>query len=105
MLRAALRRRSFDEATMVAVPCALAAFWWSEARPSAERRAAQQAPECAYRPSEELIGADVASRLDRGQEEVRLGHGGNNNTAPGLRPRHTSPSSSPTPPKHFASLA
>lgn len=76
MLRAALRRRSFDEATMVAVPCALAAFWWSEARPSAERRAAQQAPECAYRPSEELIGADVASRLDRdGVVEVRAALG------------------------------
>ena len=62
---AALRRRTFDEVCMVAVPCGLACFWWSEFQPSAEMRSAQRAAGCKYHPSADLIGPHVATELAR----------------------------------------
>jgi soluble lytic murein transglycosylase-like protein len=61
MLAAALRRRSFDELSMLSVTAAVAAFWYNEARPSAEWRSAQRAAACAYGPSAELVVPSVAA--------------------------------------------
>lgn len=65
MLAAALRRRSFDELSMLSVTAAVAAFWYNEARPSAEWRSAQRAAACAYGPSAELVVPSVAAELAR----------------------------------------